>query len=92
MRTEHQDGSTRAETVLRVIDNGPGIPPESREEVLRPLTRLRKDVPGAGLGLAVCARVMAAHGGSLAVGAPGGSGSRSTGTIVVARFPDQASV
>ena len=43
--------------VLRVIDNGPGIPAESRDEVVRPLVRLRKDVPGAGLGLAVCARI-----------------------------------
>lgn len=72
-----------ASTVLHVIDNGPGIPVASREEVLRPLARLRKDVPGAGLGLAVCVRVMAAHGGRLRIGeTPGG------GTTVTAVFPD----
>ena len=36
--------------VLRVVDNGPGIPAESREEVVRPLVRLRKDVPGRRAG------------------------------------------
>lgn len=67
---------------LQVIDNGPGIPADSRDAVLRPLTRLRKDIPGAGLGLAVCVRVMAAHGGSLVLSdTPGG------GTTVTAQFP-----
>ncbi len=67
--------------VLRVIDNGPGIPAESREEVIRPLVRLRKDVPGAGLGLAVCARIVAAHGGSLRITETPGGGT--TATVVL---------
>lgn len=59
--------------VLRVVDHGPGIPAESRDEVLRPLVRLRKDIPGAGLGLAVAVRIAAAHGGSLRLSeTPGG--------------------
>jgi signal transduction histidine kinase len=53
------------EMVLRVVDNGPGIPPQRRDDVLRPLVRVRKDVAGAGLGLAVCVRIAAAHGGSI---------------------------
>ncbi|HEY2298961.1 MAG TPA: GAF domain-containing sensor histidine kinase [Jatrophihabitans sp.] len=70
------------ETLLYVTDNGSGIPAERREEVLRPLFRLRKDVPGAGLGLAVCTRVASAHGGSLRLdGAPGG------GTVATVTFP-----
>jgi signal transduction histidine kinase len=69
-------------TVLRVIDHGPGIPAESREDVVRPLFRLRKDIPGAGLGLAVAVRIAAAHGGSLRVGeTPGG------GTTITVVFP-----
>jgi signal transduction histidine kinase len=69
--------------VLRVVDHGPGIAPDSREEVLRPLVRLRKDVPGAGLGLAVVARIAAAHGGSLRlVETPGGG---TTAEIVLPR-------
>ena len=76
--------SERAGTdmMVTVADNGTGIPAERREEVLRPLVRLRKDVPGAGLGLAVCTRIAAAHGGSLRLDeAPGG------GTVAVVTFP-----
>jgi signal transduction histidine kinase len=67
--------------VLRVIDHGPGIPAASRDDVVRPLFRLRKDVPGAGLGLAVCVRIAAAHGGSLRLGDTPGGGT--TVTIVL---------
>lgn len=68
--------------VLSVVDNGSGIPPERREDVLRPLVRLRKEVPGAGLGLAVCVRIAAAHGGTIRLdGAPGG------GTAAVVTLP-----
>jgi signal transduction histidine kinase len=70
-------------TVLHVVDHGPGIPAESRDEVLRPLVRLRKDIPGAGLGLAVVARIAAAHGGSLRlIETPGGG---TTATVVLPR-------
>jgi signal transduction histidine kinase len=69
--------------VLSVIDHGPGIPADSREEVLRPLVRLRKDVPGAGLGLAVVARIAAAHGGSLRLAETPGGGT--TATVVLPR-------
>jgi signal transduction histidine kinase len=68
--------------VVRVIDHGPGIPAESREDVVRPLFRLRKDVPGAGLGLAVGVRIAAAHGGTLRVGETHGGG-----TTVTVVFP-----
>jgi signal transduction histidine kinase len=77
--TERTEGGL----VLRIADNGPGIPPESRNDVVRPLVRLRTDVPGAGLGLAVCARIATVHGGSLTVGeTPGG------GTTVTVDLPE----
>ena len=73
--------------ILRVVDNGSGIPPESREDVLRPLVRLRKELPGAGLGLAVCVRIAAAHGGTIRIdSAPGGG----TSAIVTLPLSDQA--
>jgi signal transduction histidine kinase len=72
--------------ILRVVDNGSGIPPESREDVLRPLVRLRKELPGAGLGLAVCVRIAAAHGGTIRIdSAPGGG----TSAIVTLPLTDQ---
>jgi signal transduction histidine kinase len=67
--------------VLRVVDHGPGIPADSRDEVVRPLVRLRKDVPGAGLGLAVCSRIAVAHGGSLRLSETPGGGT--TATVVL---------
>jgi two-component system osmolarity sensor histidine kinase EnvZ len=57
---------------LTVEDDGPGIPPERREEAMRPFTRLddarNQDRPGAGLGLAIVADIARTHGGSLRLG------------------------
>jgi two-component system osmolarity sensor histidine kinase EnvZ len=54
---------------LSVEDDGPGIPPERREEAMRPFTRLdpsrNQDTPGVGLGLAIVADIARSHGGSL---------------------------
>lgn len=60
---------------FRVIDNGKGISEPDRDRVLDPLVRLHRedDPPGTGLGLATCARIVAAAGGQLEIGsAPGG--------------------
>lgn len=60
-------------TELIVADNGCGIPADRRNDVLLPLARLRTDVPGTGLGLATCSRIVAAHGGTLHLAdTPGG--------------------
>jgi signal transduction histidine kinase len=67
---------------LQVSDNGPGIPPEERSKVLRPLVRLRHDVPGSGLGLATCQRIASAHHAVLRVGA-----GRAGGTTISIQFP-----
>ncbi|MDQ0798951.1 GAF domain-containing sensor histidine kinase [Arthrobacter sp. SLBN-112] len=63
--------------VLRVVDNGKGIAAADRERVLDPLVRLDRqgDPPGSGLGLATCARIAAAAGGRLELGAAPGSGT-----------------
>ncbi|APZ54515.1 ATP-binding protein [Salipiger abyssi] len=58
---------------LRVEDDGPGIPPERREEALRPFVRLdparnQDKGPGVGLGLAIAADIARAHGGVLRLG------------------------
>lgn len=59
--------------VLRVEDDGPGIPPERRDEAQRPFTRLdaARDPNmggGVGLGLAIAADVARSHGGTLRLG------------------------
>jgi len=67
----------RAEAVLRVDDDGPGIPVEQRTLAFEPFVRLapqvRPPVPGHGLGLALIAHVAHRHGGQARFidGAPG---------------------
>ncbi|RKF16916.1 HAMP domain-containing protein [Roseovarius spongiae] len=55
---------------IRVEDDGPGIPPEQREEAVRAFARLeparnQDKGSGVGLGLSIAADVARAHGGSL---------------------------
>ena len=55
--------------VLTVEDDGPGLPPERREEVLRRGARLDESAPGSGLGLSIVDELAKAYGGSVALGA-----------------------
>ena len=48
---------------LRVADDGPGIPVESRHRVFEALFTTK--AKGSGLGLALCRRILEAHGGSI---------------------------
>jgi signal transduction histidine kinase len=53
---------------LRVADNGSGIPPESRDRVFERFYRVPgNEQPGSGLGLAIVKRVVALHGGAVAL-------------------------
>ena len=58
-----------AEAVITVIDNGPGIPTESRGEAMRRFGRLDPSRQGAGhgLGLALAEAAMRLHGGGIAL-------------------------
>ena len=54
---------------VTVDDDGPGIPPEQREEVFRPFFRLdearNQDEGGTGLGLAIARDIARSHGGEI---------------------------
>jgi len=52
---------------LTVDDNGPGLPPERREEVLQRGARLDETAPGSGLGLSIVDELARAYGGSLSL-------------------------
>ncbi len=55
---------------VSIDDDGPGIPPEQREEVFKPFVRLddaRQDAGGSGLGLAIALDIARAHGGDVAL-------------------------
>ena len=58
-----------AKAELRVIDNGPGLPPEALETVFEPFYRLEssrnRDTGGTGLGLSVARALTEAQGGTL---------------------------
>ena len=58
----------RVLTIL-VDDDGPGIPPENREDAFRPFVRLDNarnlDETGTGLGLAIALDIAHAHGGEI---------------------------
>lgn len=55
------------EVVVTVADRGPGIPPEERERIFEKFVRGRHAGGGAGLGLAICRAIVAAHGGQIRV-------------------------
>ncbi len=62
---EHLDGRV----LLRIDDDGPGIPAEERERVFERFERLddarARDTGGSGLGLAIVREVVLAHGGEV---------------------------
>jgi PAS domain S-box-containing protein len=63
--------------IVDVVDNGIGIDPEHRDEIFAMFSRLHHgDRPGSGIGLAICARVVANHGGRIWAERADGEGSR----------------
>lgn len=53
---------------LTVEDDGPGLTPEQREEVVRRGARLDENAPGSGLGLSIIDELARAYGGALKLG------------------------
>lgn len=54
--------------VVDVVDDGPGIPLEQRENVFEPFVRLNEEgTRGAGLGLAAARSIARAHGGDIVI-------------------------
>ena len=67
--------------VFRVRDEGPGIPRQDRERVFERYVRLRKDVPGTGLGLAYARQVALLMGGRLEIEDADGPGTVFAATL-----------
>jgi two-component system osmolarity sensor histidine kinase EnvZ len=61
--------------LITVEDNGPGIPEDKREEMLKPFTRMEGSrnsaTGGAGLGLAIVQEIVHQHGGEIKLGTGG---------------------
>jgi len=85
--------------VIRVEDNGRGIALQDQAQIFKPFIRLaNRDIPGAGLGLAVCQKIVEGLGGTIWVESELGTGSTFCFTIVSGRripvptFPCAAAV
>jgi two-component system osmolarity sensor histidine kinase EnvZ len=65
---------------VTIDDDGPGIPPESYEDVFKPFFRLEQSrnpaTGGIGLGLTIARDVARSHGGDVALEAAPGGGLR----------------
>jgi len=82
-----QVAEERNEIAIRVADNGGGVAKEIRSRVFEPLFSTKSDGSGTGIGLALCHRLVEAHGGSIALEeAPSG------GAVFVVTLPVPAEV
>ncbi|UCE86156.1 MAG: PAS domain-containing sensor histidine kinase [Deltaproteobacteria bacterium] len=71
---------------VAVSDDGPGIAEEDRERIFQPYVQAGEDGPagGLGLGLAICRRIVEAHGGSIRVAESDVGGARFVFTLPAA--------
>jgi two-component system sensor histidine kinase TctE len=68
--------------LLTVEDNGPGIPPASREQVFNRYVRLDDKTHGSGLGLAIVRDIAVVHGAKLSISTP----ASGQGALFAVRF------
>ena len=69
-------------------DNGIGVSREHARTIFGMFSRLERRVEGSGIGLAVCRRVVEAHGGHIWVEAAEGGGSAFRFTLPMDRSAD----
>ena len=75
---------TGARSILEVVDDGPGIPPEQRTLIFERFRRLDDEsTEGSGLGLAIVKEIAQRHGATIEVDA----GAGGAGTRVAVFFP-----
>lgn len=68
---------------LRVVDNGIGVPPEHQLDVFGAFRRLHSDLPGNGIGLAVCKKIIEQHGGRIQLASTPGQGCTVSFTLPI---------
>jgi PAS domain S-box-containing protein len=55
---------------VSVIDRGPGVPPDRKEDIFRKFEKGKEDESGSGLGLFITRKIVEAHGGKIWVQSP----------------------
>jgi PAS domain S-box-containing protein len=67
---------------LTVVDSGPGIAPDDREQLFQPFFTTKPS--GLGLGLSICFSILRSHGGSLSLASAAAGGAIATITLPAA--------
>ena len=84
--TAARDGGT---VVVRIIDNGPGIPPDVAPRIFDPFFTTKPIGQGTGLGLDISRRIVVAHDGQIAVDSrPGGGRTEFQVILPIERKPN----
>ncbi|MEJ2725363.1 MAG: ATP-binding protein [Deltaproteobacteria bacterium] len=70
---------------ITIEDNGIGFDEKHRDRIFMPFQRLhgRSDYDGAGMGLAICRKILDRHGGSIAAEGTPGKGSKFIVTLPI---------
>ena len=82
-----QDEHLGKAAVIKISDNGPGIPASIREKIFDPFFTTKDE--GTGLGLSIAMRIVEEHDGILEVGESEEGGAKFTITIPISRRNDQ---
>lgn len=61
--------------MVKIRDNGPGIPPEIRDKIFDPFFTTKPVGKGTGLGLSICYQIIEKHGGKIEVMSQPGKGT-----------------
>ncbi|MEE8123442.1 MAG: PAS-domain containing protein, partial [Alphaproteobacteria bacterium] len=72
--------------VIKIKDNGPGVPEEIRGRIFEPLFTTKAVGTGTGIGLALCHRLVETHGGSIEI-----EGPPDQGAVFVVQLPSGGS-
>ena len=64
--------------MIKIGNNGPGIPGEMKNKILQPFFTTKKGTQGTGLDLSITNDIIKAHGGTLNVSTQAGKGTTFT--------------
>ncbi len=80
-KVEVSTGKENGMAVIRIHDNGPGIPAERLQQIFDPFFTTKKPGEGTGLGLSICYSIIESLGGSICAENPPEGGALFTVTL-----------